>query len=542
MTLISRIKTNTIAVIFAIIFLFLSCSPAHAQESLTLSISPSLFDMSVNPGQEWRSNLRIINVNKYDLTVYVDVVNFRPQGEGGDGKFVPVDPVGADGSTVAEWFSISREAITIPREQSLEVPFAVKVPQDAGPGGHFAAILVGTKPIVGDSSQTKVQTAQMVTSLFFARVAGDINELGTIREFTTTSQYLNSPEADFELRFENKGNVHLQPQGEIVITNMWGHERGTIPINHASQFGNVLPESIRKFNFSWKGEWSMSDIGRYSAVATLAYGTESRQFTSSKIYFWVIPYKLLFGVFLSLALFIFVITWLVRLYVRKMLEMAGIDVNDHKAQLNKAQNIKVEKKTRGHIYLPILAGLNDLKQRMRMTISFKQRLQVFIKFVFLYKIFFGALVFICFSIFIVYTYISNANTGHRGFEIAYVNSDAEVKLTSEEIIYNQLKSERNISEPILNGTLPKIALVNRSGVPGLGAEIKIRLQSLGYEIVSLEADFTSVLSRTVIVSTSGSQEDSLRLSSRLDNALISASDDATDGIITVYLADDIELE
>ena len=74
-----------------------------------------------------------------------------------------------------------------------------------------------------------------------------------------------------------------------------GQERGIIPINQASQFGNVLPESIRKFTFTWKGEWSVSDIGRYTAMATLAYGSEERQFASAKTYFWVIPVKLLLG-------------------------------------------------------------------------------------------------------------------------------------------------------------------------------------------------------------------------------------------------------
>ncbi len=301
---------------------------AQAQDSITLSISPTLYDMSAEPGQEWRSNLKVINVNKFDLTVYAEVVNFAPQGEGGDGRFFPVDPTESDGSSLAEWFTITHEAIVIPREKTVEVPFSVKVPDNASPGGHFAAILVGTKPPETTPGQAKLQTAQVVTSLFFAKVAGDVIESGTIREFTTNKSIFSSPEATFTLRFENKGNVHLKPQGDIKIYNMWGEERGAIPINQYTNFGNVLPNSIRKFLLTWKGEWSASDIGRYTAVATLGYGTDEKQFTSSKTIFWVLPIKLLSAIIISWILFFVLVTWLVRVYVKQMLSMAGIGVED----------------------------------------------------------------------------------------------------------------------------------------------------------------------------------------------------------------------
>src|SRR3989344_5974808 len=109
-------------------FVVFGANAVQAQESLTLSISPSLFDMSVNPGQEWRSNLRVINVNDYDLTVYVDVVNFVSRGERGEGRFMPVSPGEGEGGTLAQGGPNARAAGLDPREQSLEIPFSVRVP------------------------------------------------------------------------------------------------------------------------------------------------------------------------------------------------------------------------------------------------------------------------------------------------------------------------------------------------------------------------------------------------------------------------------
>lgn len=58
------------------------------------------------------------------------------------------------------------------------------------------------------------------------RVEGDVQEDGGIREFRAIDSFLDTPDVTFSLRFENKGNVHLQPRGNIVITNMWGQREG----------------------------------------------------------------------------------------------------------------------------------------------------------------------------------------------------------------------------------------------------------------------------------------------------------------------------
>lgn len=522
-------------------FVVFGALPTYAQESLTLSISPSLYDMSVNPGQEWRSTLRIINVNDYDLTVYIDVVNFSPQGESGEGRFQPVIQGEGDGVTLAEWFTIEREAIVVPREQSKEVPFAVRVPFDASPGGHFAAILVGTRPHSPEPGQAKVQTSQMVTSLFFARVAGEIIENGSIREFTTSDRFLGAPEVTFDLRFENKGNVHLQPQGEIKITNMWGQERGLIPINQTSQFGNVLPESIRKFTFSWKGEWSMSDIGRYTAVATLAYGNESRKFTSMQTEFWVIPFKLLFGILLGLVLFGALISWFVRLYVRHMLVMAGINIEEYQAA--KKNGLVVEKfQARNNVKLhtPVARGYVDFKQHIAKAKDVFGYLKQFWVFIQKYQLFFiGVAVIVAFVSVIVW-FIANATTDQRGYEVVYENTDSNITLSSEEIIYNQLRSERRLNEFSVSEHLPPVRIINQSGVPGLGAEAKLTLEALGYKVTELSSDSQSPRKRTVVIFKSDQEVEAIRLSSVLNNAPVSTYEtNPADNALTVYVGEDL---
>jgi phage pi2 protein 07 len=394
----------------------------QAQESQTLSVSPTLLNMSANPTQEWQSSVRVINTNSYELNVYVDVVNFAPQGESGQGMFISADTSDESKDTFAEWIEIENKQLTIAPEQTLQIPFTIKVPEDAPPGGHFVALLIGTRPPQDESGVTKVETSQVITSLIFLRVAGDVNESGLIREFKTSSSILESPEADFILRFENNGNVHLQPQGEIKIFNMWGQERGVVPVNQRTLFGNVLPQSIRAYNFSWKGEWSVSDIGRYTAVATLAYGDDERQFASLGTAFWIIPWKVLGSIVLILGAFIALFTWATRAYIRHMLKLAQVGLvsqNDVRVPVSKVS-----------VVAPLEAGILDLRSRLRNDRTSIEFLQTILSFIKTYRSFFivvsAAIVFLV----TVGWFIRSASAPDRGYEFTIEESATSIEAGS----------------------------------------------------------------------------------------------------------------
>ncbi len=316
-----------------VVFIFILCllsvvgvNNVYAIESQVLSVTPPLFQLSALPGDIWQSSIKVVNGNAYPITIYTEVANFEATGEDGRGKFVPIlnDEPGV--STLAHWITVTEGPHIIPAEQSKEISLFAEIPENAPPGGHYAAILVSTEPPTA-GEKFAVQTSQAVTSLFFVRIEGDVNESATIREFRAFKSFLQRPEAEFSLRFENKGNVHLQPRGNIIITNMWGTERGVIPVNYQTHFGNVLPKTIRDFRFSWQSDFGITDIGRYTAEVTLAYGQNGVKSTSATAHFWVIPVKTTVITLTILALFIWLIVLIVRAYVRKMLLLAGVDVD-----------------------------------------------------------------------------------------------------------------------------------------------------------------------------------------------------------------------
>ena len=294
------------------------------EEGMSITITPPLFQLSLQPGESWSSAITVVNNNTYGLSLYADPVQFRPSGESGRPSFIsntigngPMSTV--DDTTLAGWITVPKGVFPVNREQTYSLPVTIHVPEDATPGGHYAAVLIGNNAPESITEEGAVNVSSSVAALFFLTVSGDVTEAGRVREFSTQKSVYETAEAHFTLRFENQGNVHLLPQGNIVIYNMFGKERGFIPVNHDGNYGNVLPESIRNFNFTWESDSGLWDIGRYKAEVTIAYGRDSKQSALSTTYFYVLPVVPLLQVLAGLFFLITFITWAMKRYIRRAL-------------------------------------------------------------------------------------------------------------------------------------------------------------------------------------------------------------------------------
>ncbi len=272
-----------------------------------------------------------------------------------------------------------------------------------------------------------------MTSLFFVRIEGDVIEKGDIRELSVLDRSIELPEAEFSLRFENKGNVHIQPKGHIIITNMWGTERGIIPVNNKTNFGNVLPGTIRDFKFTWKGERSFTDIGRYKAVATLAYGIDGVQTVTAATFFWILPIKAALITISSILIFIWLVTKMVRAYIRRMLTLAGVDVDELKNQKNiqdtdSQSSSDVKMPSYRNVALPLKSGVSDLTTRLHTSHERFSVLKTILIFVWNYKFFFVSILFLIGAFIGGVLYIQDASRTDRTYEVIEKTSDGAFKI------------------------------------------------------------------------------------------------------------------
>ena len=526
------LKNNFIirALSFAMIFL---PSLAMAQGGLSFSVSPTIYDMTANPGQVWQSTVRIINPNPYDLTLSVTPNNFIPKDEDGVPQFVPLLEPTETKETFAEWIQIEPE-ITIKAEQTLELPFLIKVPEEAVPGGHYAALMISTKP-AKPQSNGQVQTSQVISALVFLRVTGDITEQATIRSFRSANYFLSKPEARFDIRVENKGNIHLQPQGEIKIYNMWGKERGVIPINQQTMLGNVLPKSVRKFSFNWSSEWSISDIGRYTAKVTLAYGKEERQFLSSDTAFWIIPWKILLTLMLTIGGLIAFVTWAIKLYVKRVLALAGVhpvqtNKEDAAPVVTKEKNKRAEKTIHAKdITAPIEVSILDLRSKLRSTEGpWTERLIIYVQFIRLHWKFFAGVGATVLLIVFASMFVRGALLEDRAYEVTDPVT-GEVISGSEKIT------------TIQDGLGTQVVLVNRTKDAAVMQQVIQRVMQAGFIVSATSSESGAPDEKTVIVYNPDVVQQAELLSRVLQNALLSSytSTATSSEKLVVYVGKDL---
>jgi len=471
----------------------------EAQSSVSLTITPPLIKINMNPGERWTSSIKIVNDNPQTLTTYVQKREFK-SGEEGGVVFLPEPDEEEKSLFLSEWIEMSLGPFNIPPFQSKEVPFTIVVPPEAEPGGHYAAILVGTQPSQ-EQGGTAIKVASQVSSLVLLNVQGEVEESGWIREFSTGKDFYQKPEVDFTISFENLGNVHLQPVGEIKIYNMWGKERGTIPLNRNTEFGNVLPNSKKVWNFTWKGEDSLFEVGRYRAELFLGFGNQARQTASSTLYFWVIPLVPVAGIVGGLLLFLTVLILGIRSYIRKAIFLAQkeaglIGENQEEAVLPPLRDVEWNSRM---IQAPIRKAILDLRKLNTHPLGQDKivRAGFFIKKYYKMAIFF--LVMIMWGGIAIF-YVQDINQTEKEFQVSQSEQEQETALSQEAIFKAELsatqKEESNDALPEgdsapepeketdsdINKEEFSIRVLNGSGVPGAASETAEKLRGQGFQV------------------------------------------------------------
>ena len=290
-------------------------TPASAQSSggtgQALEIAPPVITLTADPGQSIDTKINLRNVSGGDLVVTGEINDFVANGEDGTPKIL-LDDKESSPYSIKSWISPLPE-LSLKSRQKADLPVTISVPANASPGGYYGVIrFTGTPP---ELKGTGVSLSASLGSLILLRVNGKVKESVSIAEFSV-NQRAGKPSSIFETassdkdpitftaRFQNNGNIHEQPVGQITITDMFGNKIAAPNIN--LQANNILPSSTRKFeqplDYSIIGNKML--FGRYTAELKVTYGSDKTVLTKI-ITFWVIPYTLI-GIIIILLIATFI--------------------------------------------------------------------------------------------------------------------------------------------------------------------------------------------------------------------------------------------
>jgi hypothetical protein len=285
-----------------------------------MKVSPVRADTVIKPGESKTLSVFVQNVTTGDENLQVIVNDFTTNDENGTPSLL------LNGKSNARYglkkYITVPKTVTVPAGQQKEVKVAIAIPKDAAGGGYFGAVRFAPAS-EGAAADKNVSLSGSVGSLILVSVPGKVTESLQIASFDARKDddaskiFTTGSGLKATVRFRNSGNVQEQPFGKVVLKK--GDKTiDSYEINNTEPRGNVLPDSIRKFNVDLK---NVGSFGKYTLEGNFGYGA-SGQLVSAKTSFYVIPlYAIIAAIVIVLA--IVLIPVLLKRYKARILRSSG---------------------------------------------------------------------------------------------------------------------------------------------------------------------------------------------------------------------------
>jgi len=311
--LINRFSVLAGIALALVIMVSLPVIRAHAaiDASSSLAIIPPRFELFGNPGDTVVDKLQVENQSGVSQNYSIDIQDFSAQGD--EGGVNLIDPTTDKSSyQLAKWVTVEPSRFTVAANSESVLNIVIKIPTKAEPGGHYASVLV-RKDTAESPGGAAVDTR--IGSLILLRVSGAVTESASIDYFKAQDSFAQYGPVTLDLRTMNKGNVHVNPTGTIVVTNMFGSKVAELPLTSS----NVLPGSARVVHTIFDQK---NLIGKYTATLVATYGqntdaTGNLSKITATTTFYVFPLYLLWILLAVIVAILLLITQ--RKKVRKLI-------------------------------------------------------------------------------------------------------------------------------------------------------------------------------------------------------------------------------
>lgn len=269
-------------------------------------VGPGRTELNLEPGQTFVQDITVTNRISDNREFRFEIEDIEGTSDASQAVELLGSEIGPN--SVHDFISIPENSIMLELGERARIPVTVSIPADAEPGGYYGSVLVSTVQVndSADSNTPRSPIIARVGSLFFITVGGDITREGETKGISVVGDgdFFQEGPVNFAILFENTGNVHTNPYGELSITNMFGEEVGFVELEPWF----VLPKSLRSREVSWNREFL---LGRYTVTARINRGYDD-VIDEVKTTFWVLPWKIVGGAFVVIFVFIFLIRFIAR--------------------------------------------------------------------------------------------------------------------------------------------------------------------------------------------------------------------------------------
>lgn len=262
-------------------------------------VGPGRMEIRIEPGETVVQTITLTNRISDNRSFRLEVEDITGTADGSSAVSLTGQERGP--YSIQDYIILPDTELTLALGERARIPITISVPPDAEPGGFYGSVLVSTiqSPDSNNVPAPRSPLVARVGSLFFVTVAGDVEEGGQTLEISTLNDqsWFESGPIEMGILYENTGSIHLNPYGELMVTNMFGEQVGFVELEPWF----VLPESLRVREVTWDREFL---LGRYTVQASINRGYED-MVDKVSVSFWVLPWKLVTGLLVSVFIIIF---------------------------------------------------------------------------------------------------------------------------------------------------------------------------------------------------------------------------------------------
>lgn len=274
-------------ILSALVLTVLIQSSVFAQARIPLVVAPARQTIAIDPGRSENLQIKFFNETSAPITGNIKAVDFIVTGSEGSPILLEDQP--------NDWIVLPYNRASIAPGEVLKVNFKVNVPKQALPGGRYAAIIFEQTGQLSQSSEN--EAASLVTprivGLVSIRVNGPINESAFIDIFKVP-KFLEFGKIPVYFEIVNKGGYHINPKGQVTLTDWTGKEIEKVTIEDK----NIFPNAERTYQLELGQTWM---FGKYKVDLVAGYG-ESGKTVSNTAFIWVVPVTVIIIIIFSIII------------------------------------------------------------------------------------------------------------------------------------------------------------------------------------------------------------------------------------------------
>lgn len=260
-------------------------------------ISPTKQEIKLSGGESVIRNIYVTNKFNYDADFVVTVEDVS--GSNLENEVIKYYGKGLGPYSIRNYIIVENDHIRIPAGQTKVIPVLISLPAKIKPGGLYGGIFVS---LAKEKKDNLPNVSSRAGSLIFLKIKGDVEERGLVKNFGLSAGkkiIWNNKPVDFQVSFENTGNIYLNPYGVIEVKNLTGKVIDRLPIDPWF----VFPDSVRTRLITSD---RLPLFGYFTATLTLNHGYTVSKASVLEYNFLIIPLPIIIGIlFVFLIGFIF---------------------------------------------------------------------------------------------------------------------------------------------------------------------------------------------------------------------------------------------